>query len=46
VNGRQEAEVDGEQGVEQDVDGGQEVNRRQWRVGDEYAVGGIHLQSL
>jgi hypothetical protein len=28
------------------IDGGQEMNRRQRRVGDEYAIGGIHLQSL
>jgi len=45
VHGRQEVEVHGEQDVEQDVDGGQEVNSRQRRVGDEYAVGGIHLQT-
>ena len=38
-------ELDGVQDVEQDVDGGQEVNRRQRRVGNEYAMGGIHLQS-
>ena len=41
VNGRQEVKVDDEQ----DVDGGQEVNRRQRRVGDEYAMGGVRLQS-
>jgi hypothetical protein len=46
VNGRQEVEIDSEQDVEQDVDGGQEVNRRQRRVGDEYAMGGIRLQTL
>jgi hypothetical protein len=46
VNGRQEVEVDGEQDVEQDVHGGQEMNGRQRRVGDEYAMGGIHLQTL
>ena len=47
VNGRQEVEVelDGVQDVEQDVDSGQEVNRRRRRVGDEYAMGGIRLQS-
>ena len=45
VNGRQEVEVDGEQDVEQDVDGGQEENRRRRRVGDEYAMGGIRLRS-
>jgi hypothetical protein len=28
------------------VDGGQEVNSRQRRVGDEYAVSGIHLHTL
>jgi hypothetical protein len=26
--------------------GGQEVNGRQWRVGDEYTMGGIRLQTL
>jgi hypothetical protein len=31
--------------VEQNVDGGQEVNRKQRRMGDEYAMGGIRLQS-
>jgi hypothetical protein len=45
VNGRQEVEVDGEQDVEQDVDCGQKVNGRQRRVGDEYAIDGIRLQS-
>jgi hypothetical protein len=47
VNGRQEVEVelDGVQDVEQDVDSGQEVNRRRQRVCDEYAMGGIRLQS-
>jgi hypothetical protein len=51
VNGRQELEVElnGVQDVEQDVDGvqevnrGQEVNRRQQRVGNEYAMGGIRF---
>jgi hypothetical protein len=43
VNGRQEVEVELD-GV-QDVDGGQEVNRRQRRVGNEYAMGGIRLQT-
>ena len=32
--------------MEQDLDGGQEVNRRQRRVGDEYVMGGISLQTL
>ena len=45
VNSRQEVEIDGEQDVEQDVNGGHEVNRRQRRVGNEYAMGGIRLQS-
>lgn len=47
VNCRQEVDGDGngKQDVEQDVDGGQEVNRRRRRVGDEYAMGGIRLQS-
>jgi hypothetical protein len=31
--------------VEQDVDGGQEMNGRQRWVGDEYAMGGIRLKS-
>ena len=39
----QELEVNGRQEVE--VDDGQEVNRRRRRVGDEYAMGGIRLQS-
>jgi hypothetical protein len=43
VNGRQEVEVELD-GV-QDMDGEQEVNRRQRRVGNEYAMGGIRLQS-
>jgi hypothetical protein len=38
-------ELDGVQDVEQDVDRGQEVNRRLRRVGDVYAMGGIRLQS-
>jgi hypothetical protein len=37
---------DDDQYVEQDMDGGQEVNDRQRRVGDEYAMGGICLQSF
>lgn len=53
VNGRQELEVelDGVRDVEQDVDGvqevnrGQEVNRRQRRMGNEYAMRGIRFQS-
>jgi hypothetical protein len=32
-------ELDGVQDVEQDVDSGQELNRRRRRVGDEYAMG-------
>jgi hypothetical protein len=46
-----EVEVDGgpeanaRQEVELEVDAGPEVNRRQRRVGDEYAMGGIRLQS-
>jgi hypothetical protein len=43
VNGRQEVEVDGGQEVELEVDAGPEVNGRQRRVGDEYAMGGIRL---
>jgi hypothetical protein len=46
VNGWHEVEGDGEQDVEQYVDGGQEVNGRQRRVGDKYAMGGIRLQTL
>jgi hypothetical protein len=38
-------ELDGVQEVEQEVDSGQEVNRRRRRVGDEYTIGGIRLQS-
>jgi len=45
VNGRQEVQVDAEQDAEQDVDGGLEMNRIQRRVGDQYAMGGIRLQS-
>jgi len=47
VDGRQELEVelDGVQDVEQEVNRGQEVNRRQRRVGNEYAMGGIRFQS-
>jgi hypothetical protein len=44
VNSMQKLEVNGRQEVE--VDGGQEVNRRQRVVGDEYAMGGIRLQTL
>ena len=44
VNGRQEVEV--ELDCVQDVGGGgQEVNRRLRWVGNEYAMGGIRLQS-
>ena len=41
MNGRKKVgvELDGVQDVEQ------EVNRRQRRVANEYAMGGIHLQS-
>jgi len=46
VNGRQEVEVDGGQEVELEVDAGPKVNSRQRRVGDEYAMGGIRLQTL
>jgi hypothetical protein len=46
VNGRQEVEIDGEQDVEQDMVDGQEVNHRQRRVRDKYAMGAIRLQTL
>ena len=47
MNGRQElkVELDGVQDVEQEVNRGQEVNRRQRPVGNEYAMGGIRFQS-
>jgi hypothetical protein len=45
VNAGQEVEVDGGQEVELEVDAGPEVNSKQRRVGDEYAMGGIRLQT-
>jgi len=51
VDAGQEVEVDAGQGldrgqeVELEVDAGPEVNSRQRRVGDEYAMGGIRLQT-
>jgi hypothetical protein len=38
-------EVNGRQEVEVELDGVQEVNRRRRGVSDEYAIGGIRLQS-
>jgi hypothetical protein len=51
VDAGQEVEVDAGQGldrgqeVELEVDAGSEVNSRQRRVGDKYAMGGIRFQT-